>query len=77
MDGHCADIRVSELVGLDRTDIEVSDRKWILIVRAGKGNKERILPLEAEARRAITKYLEERTDEHPALFIVNEWNESA
>jgi integrase/recombinase XerC/integrase/recombinase XerD len=64
-------IRVSELVELDRTDIEISDRKGTLKVRAGKGNKERILPLEAEVRRAITKYLDERTDEHHALFISN------
>lgn len=64
-------VRVEELVSLDRSDVEISDRKGTLKVRAGKGNKERTLPLEAEARRAITKYLEERTNEHTALFISN------
>ncbi len=64
-------IRVSELVALDRSDVDVSDRKGSLVVRLGKGNKERTLPLNVEARRAIEKYLEERTDSHSALFISN------
>ncbi|WP_262985267.1 tyrosine-type recombinase/integrase [Paenibacillus elgii] len=64
-------IRVSELVALDRTDLDVSDRKGSVVVRSGKGNKERLLPLNAEARRAIVKYLEDRTDSNPALFLSN------
>lgn len=64
-------IRVSELVALDRSDADVRDRKGSLLVRSGKGNKERTLPLNVEARRAMEKYLEERTDSHPALFMSN------
>ncbi|PZE20302.1 tyrosine-type recombinase/integrase [Paenibacillus xerothermodurans] len=64
-------LRVSELVALDRSDVEISDRKGILKVRTGKGNKERVLPLEVEVRRAIEKYLEERSDNQEALFISN------
>lgn len=64
-------IRVSELVALDLSDIDVSDRKGSLVIRSGKGNKERTLPLNVEARRAIEKYLAERTDSNPALFISN------
>lgn len=64
-------IRVSELVALDRTNVDVSDRKGSLVVRLGKGNKERTLPLNVEARRAIEKHLEERADSHTALFISN------
>lgn len=64
-------LRVSVLVSLDRTDVDVSDRKGSLVVRAGKGNKERTLPLSVEARRAITMYLDERVDNHPALFLSN------
>jgi integrase/recombinase XerD len=63
-------LRVSELVSLDRTDVEISERKGELRV-VGKGNKERIIPLSVEARRAITRYLEDRTDNYPALFISN------
>lgn len=64
-------LRVSELVALDRSDVEISERKGTLKVRAGKGNKERILPLDIEVRRAIEKYLEERADDNEALFISN------
>ncbi|MGG4141746.1 tyrosine-type recombinase/integrase [Paenibacillus algorifonticola] len=63
-------VRVSELVSLDRVDVEISERKGELQV-LGKGNKERKLPLNAEVRRAITKYLEERSDSHAALFLSN------
>ena len=63
-------LRVSELVSLDKDDIEISERKGCMRV-VGKGKKERVIPLNAEARRAITKYLEERSDSHPALFISN------
>lgn len=62
-------IRISELVALDISDIEISDRKGSLKVRKGKGNKERTIPLSPEARRAITLYLEERKDNNPALFL--------
>jgi integrase/recombinase XerD len=51
-------IRVSELAALDRSDVDISDRKGLLVVRSEKGNKERILPLNVEARRAIVKYIE-------------------
>ncbi|MEV5024788.1 tyrosine-type recombinase/integrase [Paenibacillus sp. LPE1-1-1.1] len=64
-------IRVSELTSLDRSDIDLSERKGTLVIRSGKGNKERALPLNVEARRAIEKYLEQRQDNYPALFISN------
>jgi integrase/recombinase XerC/integrase/recombinase XerD len=64
-------IRVAELVALDRSDVDLSDRKGSLVVRSGKGNKERTLPLNVDARRAIENYLDERTDSNPALFISN------
>lgn len=62
-------LRVSELVGLDRDDIDISDRKGMLHVRQGKGNKERYVPIPADTRRAITQYLDQRTDSMPALFL--------
>ncbi|PTY93068.1 tyrosine-type recombinase/integrase [Heyndrickxia sporothermodurans] len=64
-------VRVSELVSLNRNDVEISERKGNLTVRQGKGNKERVVPLNPETRRAIQKSLDERTDDHPALFISN------
>ncbi|ARU61968.1 integrase [Tumebacillus avium] len=64
-------IRVSELVALDRDDVEIGERSGILKIRAGKGNKERSLPLNKEARRAIGKYIAERSDDLTPLFISN------
>ncbi|QZT33656.1 tyrosine-type recombinase/integrase [Caldalkalibacillus thermarum TA2.A1] len=63
-------LRVSELVSLDRSDVEISERKGSVRV-VGKGNRERVIPLNKEARRALQKYLDERTDSHPALFLSN------
>jgi site-specific recombinase XerD len=64
-------IRLSELVFLDRSDIVLSDRKGEVKVRKGKGNKERSIPLNKEARRALVKYLEERSDTEEPLFLSN------
>ena len=48
-------IRVSELVGLDRDDLDLPGEA--MRVR-GKGNKERLVPLGAHAIGAITRYIE-------------------
>ena len=61
-------IRVSEMVGLNRNDLELN--LGIIKVR-GKGRKERIVPVGAKAVEALTAYLEARGkggDESP-LFI--------
>jgi integrase/recombinase XerD len=47
-------LRVSELVGLNRTDVSFAE--GVLRVR-GKGEKERIVPLAGEAARALDEYL--------------------
>ncbi|MEN6490010.1 MAG: tyrosine-type recombinase/integrase [Smithella sp.] len=46
-------LRVSELVTLEIEDITFSERKGELRVRAGKGTKERIIPLNDSCRKAI------------------------
>src|SRR5215212_6413726 len=63
-------IRVSELCSLTLGDVETSERKGTLTVRSGKGSKFRVLPLNVDARRTVTSYLEVRptsSDDH--LFI--------
>ncbi len=55
-----AGIRVGELVALTLSDLEISERAGQLTVRSGKGGKFRQLPLNAEARRAISDYLDAR-----------------
>lgn len=63
-------IRESELTALTMDDIQITERKGLLVVRAGKGGKYREVPLNSDARAAIQKYLSVRpvsTDQH--LFL--------
>lgn len=61
-------LRVSELVGLNRKDVNL--KKGEFAVR-GKGGKIRVVFLTDSASEAIKNYLEKRTDIDPALFIHN------
>lgn len=61
-------IRVSELVGLNLEDIDLSER-WIRV--RGKGKKERQVPYASKAAEALERYLAERrpAPEERALFV--------
>src|SRR5918999_3116004 len=52
-------IRVAELCDLRIGDVVTSERKGTLTVRAGKGMKQRTVPLNADVRRALATYLHE------------------
>jgi len=56
-------IRVSELVNLNRKDVNFEN--GTVRVR-GKGRKERILPFGEKANRALKRYLRERSGDEPA-----------
>jgi integrase/recombinase XerC len=60
-------IRASELIGIDREDIDHRER---LIRVRGKGRKERIVPIGRSALCAVDAYLDRKTKdaEHPAVF---------
>jgi integrase/recombinase XerC len=61
-------LRVSECVGLDLGDLEAD----MIRVRAGKGKKDRVVPLGEKAARAIERWLPERLQCKPvddALFV--------
>lgn len=64
-------LRVSELVALDRDDVEMSDRKGTVTIRQGKGSVARNVPIPPEARHHLRKYLATREDTDPALFLSN------
>ena len=53
-------LRVSELAALRLGDIEISERKGQLTVRAGKRGKYRVVPVNVDARRSVAAYLEVR-----------------
>lgn len=68
-------LRVSEATALDVTDVPISARKGTVIVRDGKGGRYREVPVNADARGALTTWLKERAERFPqmrdagALFI--------
>lgn len=59
-------MRVGEMVLLDRTDIDFSERECVVL---GKGSKERIVYFDAKAKLHLQQYLDSRTDDNPALFV--------
>lgn len=66
-----AGLRDQEVCDLTIGDISLSERRGRLIVRRGKGEKHREVPLNAEARRALSAWLVERGSDAPGepLFI--------
>lgn len=59
-------LRVSELVGLDRSHINLAHKEFSV---RGKGQKDRPIFISDQAAMAIKTYLDKRTDNIPALFI--------
>lgn len=57
--------RISEMTGLDREMVDLDALECIV---HGKGNKERIVYLDAVAGMILREYLNIRTDDNPALF---------
>lgn len=55
-------LRVGEVADLKMKDITVRERTGSVVVRQGKGLKEREVPLNATVRRALRHYLDERGD---------------
>ena len=58
--------RVSEVASLNRADIDFQEKQCLV---RGKGGKERMLYLNATAVYHLKKYLDERKDDNPALFV--------
>lgn len=56
-------LRVGEVADLKIKDVTVRERTGAVIVRQGKGLKEREVPLNATVRRALRQYLDERGGE--------------
>ena len=59
-------IRVSELVGLNRADVDFEERECVVF---GKGSKERPVYFDARTKVHLKNYLDSRTDDNPALFV--------
>ena len=61
-----AGVRVGELVKLNKTDINFTERSCVVL---GKGNKEREVYFDARTKLHLQEYLRQRSDDNPALFV--------
>jgi site-specific recombinase XerD len=59
-------MRVGELVGLNKVDVDFENRECIVF---GKGSKERPVYFDARTKIHLKNYLDSRTDDNPALFV--------
>ena len=59
-------MRIGEMVNLNRQDINFNERECVVL---GKGNKERVVYFDARTKIHLQNYLDERTDDNPALFV--------
>jgi len=58
-------IRLGECAALNLDDVRVSARKGIVIIRSGKGDTYREVPLNTEVREALRLWLKERNKRFP------------
>lgn len=70
-------LRISECASLTIDDVRLSSRKGLVIVRTGKGNTYREVPLNAEVRTALDAWLEQRKKQiashnEAALFLTKQ-----
>ncbi len=66
-----AGLRVSELTALRLGDITLSERKGQVVIRHGKGLKERTVPLNRQVRQDIQAWLAVRPHAEPSLLFVS------
>lgn len=59
-------MRIGEMVLLNRSDINFSERECIVL---GKGRKERVVYFDARTKLHLKEYLDSRLDDNSALFI--------
>jgi site-specific recombinase XerD len=58
-------LRVGEVAQLDLADVAISARKGMVIVRSGKGDSYREVPLNAPLREALMTWKQTRTEKYP------------
>jgi integrase/recombinase XerC len=70
-----AGLRIGEAIALDLDDVRRSARKGILIVRSGKGNRYREVPIHADLREHLDVWIDEErphwknAETNPALLL--------
>ncbi|BAJ64454.1 tyrosine-type recombinase/integrase [Anaerolinea thermophila] len=61
-------LRIAEACALTVEDVQIGERSGWVVVRGGKGNKSRKVPLNVEVRRALNAWREERGDGEGSVF---------
>jgi integrase/recombinase XerC len=64
-------LRVSEACALQDADVQVGERSGWVVVRSGKGNKSRRVPLNAEARHALKTWHDMRGEDGGRLWALS------
>ncbi len=64
-------MRIGECAALDLIDITFGDRGGSVLIRGGKGNKARPVPLNASARQALASYVAPKLSVEPTLAAVS------
>jgi len=70
-------LRLQEALDLHLSDVQMTDRKGSVLVRQGKGGKQRSIPLNAEARKALQDWLSARPEVANDFIWVAVENEGA
>ncbi len=69
-------LRVNELTSLQLADVQLLERKGEVMVRNGKGNKQRMVPLNRNARQAVQEWLAVRPEvDVPYLWVAVEYGQ--
>lgn len=61
-------LRVSELVALTPDDVKIGERSGSITVRAGKGNKYRVVPIPQDLRKCLAQYVVTKRSTGEYLF---------
>ncbi len=64
-------MRIGECAALDYEDITFGERSGSVMIRGGKGNKARTVPLNASARQALASYVALVLQVEPSLAVVS------
>ena len=68
-------VRVTELANLELSDISITDRKGELLVRAGKGEKQRVIPINNTARKALIAWFDVRPETKSSKVFITQRGE--
>jgi len=64
-----AGLRIGEVVNLQMRDLVIYDRTGSVRIAKGKGNKDRVIPMNATLRRALIRLIQKRESKNPEEFV--------